>query len=72
MDVRLAIHLYFLVLGSLLCAVLGKIILKFYSSIPFNDRNIFTYLNISLVVSLQVAVHSRVGDDPFGTKLSSS
>ena len=55
------VHIYFLLLGSLGCLVLGKLILRFYSTIIFTDRNIFTYLNIASTVSLVVLVQTRVG-----------
>ena len=88
MELRQLLHLYFLLLGSLVCLVLGKLILRFliltvifilnhilvpvfaliftarfYSTIIFTDRNIFTYLNTASTVSLEVLVQTRVGGD---------
>jgi hypothetical protein len=60
MDLWHVVHVSCLLLGSLLCAVLGKLLRKFYSTIIFVNRNIFTYLNTASVISMEIAVHSRV------------
>ena len=61
MDAWYILHIVGLLIGSVVSAVLGKFILKFYSTILFTDRNIFTYLSSASVVALQLIVHSRVG-----------
>ena len=61
MDAWSIFHVVCLLIGSVVSAVLGKFILKFYSTILFTDRNIFTYLSSASVVALQLIVHSRVG-----------
>ena len=61
MDAWSILHIVCLLIGSVVSAVLGKFILKFYSTILFTDRNIFTYLSSASVIALQLIVHSRVG-----------
>ena len=60
MDAWSLLHIVCLLIGSVLSAVLGKFILKFYSTILFTDRNIFTYLSSASVIALQLIVQSRV------------
>jgi hypothetical protein len=60
MDLWHVVHVSCLLLGVLLCAVLGKLLRKFYSTIIFTDRNIFTYLSTASVISLEIIVYSRV------------
>ena len=60
MDAWSLLHIVCLLIGSVLSAVLGKFILKFYSTILFTDRNIFTYLSSASVIALQLMVQSRV------------
>jgi hypothetical protein len=60
MELWYVFHVSGLLLGSLLCAVLGKLLIKFYSTIIFTDRNIFTYLNTASVISIEIINLSRV------------
>ena len=60
MELWYGVHVTCLFLGSLLCAVLGKLLLKFYSTILFVDRNIFTYLNTATVISIEIVISLRV------------
>ena len=55
------LSIVFLVSGSIFGVVLGKLLLKFYSTILFADVNIFTHLNRAAVVAIQIMVQSRVG-----------
>ena len=55
------LSIVFLVSGSIFGVVLGKLLLKFYSTILFADVNIFTHLNKAAVVAIQIMVQSRVG-----------
>ena len=50
-----------LMFGSAFCVILGKCLLKFYSTILFADINIFTHLNKAAVIAIQLMVQSRVG-----------
>ena len=52
-----------LMFGSAFCVILGKCLLKFYSTILFADINIFTHLNKAAVIAIQLMVQSRVGGD---------
>ena len=61
MDAWFLLHITCLLIGAIVSMVLGKLILKYYSTILFTDRNIFTYLSSASVISLQLIVHSRVG-----------
>ena len=56
MDAWSILHVVCLLIGSVVSAVLGKFILKFYSTILFTDRNIFTYLSSASVIALQLIV----------------
>jgi hypothetical protein len=60
MEMWYGFHVTCLFLGSLLNAVLGKLLLKFYSTILFADRNIFTYLNTATVIALGIVVNLQV------------
>jgi hypothetical protein len=60
MELWYGVHVTCLFLGSLLCVVLGKLLLKFYSTILFVDRNIFTYLNTAAVISIKIFVNLKV------------
>ena len=55
------LSIVFLVSGSIFGVVLGKLLLKFYSTILFADVNIFTHLNRTAVVAIQIMLQSRVG-----------
>ena len=46
--------------GFISSIVLSKLLLKFYSTILFADRNIFTHLNRAAILAIQVMVQSRV------------
>ena len=60
MDFATACHLVGLVIGCLVCGLLGRMVHKFYSTILFKDRTVFTYFNMALVVCIQLVVQSRV------------
>ena len=60
MDLATACHLVCLVIGSLVCGLLGRMVHKFYSTILFADRTVFTYFNMASVVCIQVVVQSTV------------
>ena len=62
MDAWFFLHITCLLIGAIVSMVLGKLILKYYSTILFTDRNIFTYLSSASVIALQLIVHSRVGE----------
>jgi hypothetical protein len=57
MELWNVVHVTCLLLGCLLCLVLGKLLLKYYSTILFVDRNIFTYLNTAAVISIEIIVN---------------
>ena len=60
MELWYGVHVTCLFLGCLLCAVFGYFLLKFYSTILFVDRNIFTYLNTATVISIEILVNLKV------------
>ena len=55
------LSIVFLVFGSIFGVILSKLLLKFYSTILFADVNIFTHLNRTAVVAIQIMLQSRVG-----------
>ena len=55
------LSIVFLVFSSIFGVVLSKLLLKFYSTILFADVNIFTHLNRTAVVAIQIMLQSRVG-----------
>jgi hypothetical protein len=60
MELWNVVHVTCLLLGCLLCAVLGKLLLKYYSTILFANRNIFTYLNTAAVIFIEIIISSKV------------
>ena len=62
MDAWFLLHITCLLIGSFVSVVLGKLILKYYSTILFTNRNIFTYLSSASVIALQLIVQSKVGE----------
>ena len=62
MDAWFLLHITCLLWGSFASVVLGKLILKYYSTILFTNRNVFTYLSSASVIALQLIVQSKVGE----------
>ena len=62
MDAWFLLHITCLLIGSIVSVVLGKLILKYYSTILFTNRNVFTYLSSASVIALQLIVQSKVGE----------
>ena len=62
MDAWFNLHITCLLISSFVSVVLGKLILKYYSTILFTNRNIFTYLSSASVIALQLIVQSKVGE----------
>ena len=62
MDAWFLLHITCLLIAWLFSVVLGKLILKYYSTILFTNRNIFTYLSSASVIALQLIVQSKVGE----------
>ena len=63
MDAWFLLHITCLLIGAIVSMVLGKLILKYYSTILFTDRNIFTYLSSASIIALQLIVQSKVGEN---------